>query len=190
MADERAPAKLLGKGAQIRCVAGEEAVAVGGRPAPSSHHDRDLTVGEVGDPPLLRGDLELLLDGAPRYHLVELVLEPLDHGAKLELVGDLAQAGAVLRRRHHLLQIELAVDVVLRRRQLLGDSGVVGVVGQVLLALRAGDLVDGVEHLLERAEALEQICRGLVADPGDAGDVVGGSPLSPIRSGTSSGGIP
>ena len=49
---------------------------------------------------------------------------------------------------------------------------VVGVVGQVLLALGAGDLVDAGEHGLEVAEALQQVGRGLVADARDAGDVV------------------
>ena len=62
--------------------------------------------------------------------------------------------------------------------------------GQVLLALGAGDLVDVVEHLLERAEPLQQLGGGLVADPGDAGDVVAVSPFSPMKSGTSSGGMP
>ena len=44
--------------------------------------------------------------------------------------------------------------------------------GEVLLALGAGDLVDRVQHALEVAELLEQLRGGLVADPGDAGDVV------------------
>jgi hypothetical protein len=44
--------------------------------------------------------------------------------------------------------------------------------GQVLLALGAGDLVDVGEHALEVAEALQEVGGGLVADAGDAGDVV------------------
>ena len=59
------------------------------------------------------------------------------------------------------------------RRQLLRHARVVGVLDQVLLALGAGDLVDRVEDRLEVAEALEQVGGGLVADAGDAGDVVG-----------------
>ena len=55
---------------------------------------------------------------------------------------------------------------------MLGQAGVVGVLGQVLLALGAADVVDVVEHVLERAEALQQVGGGLVADPRDAGDVV------------------
>ena len=48
-------------------------------------------------------------------------------------------------------QVDLGLDVVLHRRQLLRDAGVVGVLDQVLLALGAGDLVDVREHLLERS---------------------------------------
>ena len=49
--------------------------------------------------------------------------------------------------------------------------------GQVLLALGAGDLVDAGEHALEVAEPLEQLGGGLVADAGDARDVVAGVAL-------------
>ncbi len=63
------------------------------------------------------------------------------------------------------------------RRQLLGEPRVVGVLGQVLLALGAGDLVDAREHRLEVAEALQQLRGGLVADAGDARDVVRGVAL-------------
>ena len=69
------------------------------------------------------------------------------------------------------------VDVADRRGELLRDTGVLGVVGQVLLALGAGDVVDVAEHALEVAVLLEQLRRGLVADPGDARDVVRGVAL-------------
>ena len=84
----------------------------------------------------------------------------------------------------------LGVDVVDQRRELLRGAGIVGVLGQVLLALRPRDLVDAVEHRLERAEALQQLGGGLVADPGNARDVVRGVPLEPDQVGTSSGGTP
>ena len=77
-------------------------------------------------------------------------------------------------RCHRLAEVDPGLDVELHRRQLLRDAGVVGVLDQVLLALRAGDLVDALQHLLQRAELLQQLGRGLLADPGDAGDVVGG----------------
>ena len=69
-------------------------------------------------------------------------------------------------------EVELDRHVADHRREPLGDARVLGELGQVLLALGAGDLVDVGEHLLERAEALEQLGGRLVADPGDAGDVV------------------
>ncbi len=52
---------------------------------------------------------------------------------------------------------------------------------QVLFALRPFDLLDVRKHLLERPEALQQLTRGLVADPGDAGDVVRGVALEPVE---------
>ncbi len=69
--------------------------------------------------------------------------------------------------------------VVLQGRELLRDPGVVGVLGEVLLALRARDLVDVVQHRLQRAELLQELGGGLVADPRNAGDVVGGVALEP-----------
>ncbi len=77
-------------------------------------------------------------------------------------------------RRHRRVEVDAGLDVVLQRRQLLRHAGVVGVLDQVLLALGAGDLIDARQHLLQRAELLQQLGRGLLADPGDAGDVVGG----------------
>src|SRR3712207_8944645 len=47
-----------------------------------------------------------------------------------------------------------------------------GVLGEVLLALRARDLVDARQHGLEVPEALQQVRRRLVPDARDAGDVV------------------
>ena len=76
--------------------------------------------------------------------------------------------------RHRRVQVDAGLDVVLQRRQLLRHAGVVGVLDQVLLALGAGDLVDAGQHLLQRAELLQQLGRRLLADPGNAGDVVGG----------------
>ena len=55
--------------------------------------------------------------------------------------------------------------------------------GQVLLAFGAGDLVDACQHLVQRAELLQQLGRGFLADPGDAGDVVGGVAAQPHQVG-------
>jgi hypothetical protein len=51
--------------------------------------------------------------------------------------------------------------------------------GQVLLPLGAGDLIDVVQDRLQRPEPLQQLGCGLVADPRDARDVVGGVALQP-----------
>ena len=59
---------------------------------------------------------------------------------------------------------------------------------EVLLALGAGDVVDVGEDLLERAEALQQLGGGLVADPRDAGDVVRGVALQAVEVGDQLGG--
>ena len=90
-----------------------------------------------------------------------------------------AQRRAVRGLRDVRLQVELERDVALDGRELLGDARVVGVVGQVFLALGAADVVDVGQHLLERPESLQQVGRGLVADPGDARDVVAGVALQP-----------
>ena len=80
--------------------------------------------------------------------------------------------GAVGLARELDLEVDVDRDVADHRRELLGHARVVGVLGQVLLALGAGDLVDAGEDALEVAEALQQLGGGLVADAGDAGDVV------------------
>ena len=77
------------------------------------------------------------------------------------------------------LEVEVDGHVAHHRRQPLGHARVLGVVGQVLLALGAGDLIDAGQHVLERAEALQQLGRRLVADPRDARDVVRRVALEP-----------
>ena len=102
----------------------------------------------------------------------ERLLEPAQRVAQLPLAERLAEAGAVGGAGDLGLEVEIDGDVEHDRGELLGDAGVLGVVGEVLLALGAGDLVDAGEDGLEVAEALQQLGRGLVADAGDAGDVV------------------
>ena len=63
--------------------------------------------------------------------------------------------------------------------RLLRDARQVGVLAQVLAPLLARDLVDVLEHLLERPVLLQQLGGGLVADAGDARDVVRGVALQP-----------
>ena len=121
-------------------------------------------------------DLELGLDAAAgdRVLVGQALLEPFHHRPQLELAHELAQGAAVGADPHHLAEVDAGLDVELERRQLLRDPRVLGVLDQVLLPFRAGDLLDVGEDLLERAELLQQRGAGLLADPGDAGDVVGG----------------
>ena len=62
--------------------------------------------------------------------------------AQLELAEGLAQPRAVGLARDQLVEVDVDVDVADRGRELLGDARVLGVLGQVLLALGARDLVD------------------------------------------------
>ena len=165
-------------------VADEQALAVIGGPAlGASQRERDLALLQVSQRPLLGLELDPLLGDATGDATLPLVLEALDHLAQLELGGDLAQPRDVSLAVHQLSEVELDLDVVARHRQLLRDPRVVGELGQVLLPLGTGDLVDVVEHALDRAELLEQLRGRLLADPGDAGDVVGGVALEPDQVG-------
>ena len=134
-------------------------------------------LGEIGGRSLGRLELDRLVHRAARDRALVLLLEALDHGAQLELGRKVAEPREVGRRVLAIEEIVRHAHVELHRRQLLRDARVVGVVGQVLLALGAGDLVHRAEHCLERAELLQELRRGLVADAGDAGDVVRGVAL-------------
>ena len=100
------------------------------------------------------------------------LLQAAQRRAQLELAEDLAQLGAVGLAGGLVGRVDVDGDVAHDRRQLLGDARVVGVVDEVLLALGAGDLVDRGQHRLEVVELLQQRHGGLVADAGNAGDVV------------------
>src|SRR5947209_8311733 len=99
--------------------------------------------------------------------LAERLLEALERRAQLELAEELAQARAVGRIRQALAEVDVDVDVAHGRGELLRHPRVLRVVGEVLLALRAGDLVNRLEHSLEAAEPLKELGSGLVADPGN-----------------------
>ena len=167
----------LGEGREIVVVARHHAIAVCPGPPSLGDGHGHRTLREVRRSPLFRLDHQHLLDGAIRDVLGELLVEALHHGAELELRRHVAQAAAIRRCPRLLADVDRDVYVVVERGQLLRDTGVVGVLGQVLLALGAGDLVDAVEHGLQRPELLQELGRGLVADPRDARDVVGGVPL-------------
>jgi len=64
------------------------------------------------------------------------------------------------------------------------------VLDEVLPAFGAAHLLDVREHVLERAELLQQLRGGLVAIPGTPGMLSDVSPFSPMKSGISSGATP
>ena len=164
---------------EVGGVAGDHGVAVAGGPAAGGDRERNRPGGELGGRALGGVDLDRLLDHAAGDRLLPLVVEALDHGPELELVRRLAQLRAVGYRAQRLGDVDRHLDVVDHRRQALRDPRVLGVLGEVLLALRARDLLDRLEHPIERAELLQELGRGLVADPGHAGDVVRGVALEP-----------
>ena len=151
--------------------------------------DRDLVAGRAERAVELGGGQLAQLGGQRRLGRrrrrgrvgrAERLLQPSERLAQLELPKHVTQPRAVGLLRRELRDVEaIERDLTLGGREVLGDPGVVGVLGQVLLALGAGDLVDRVEHVLQRAEPVEQVGGGLVADPGDAGDVVRGVALEP-----------
>ena len=110
--------------------------------------------------------------------LAERLLEPLERRAQLELAERLAQPRAVRLACGDVLEVDVGdVDVAHRCCELLRDARVLGVLGEVLLALGARDRVDVAEHALERAPFLQKLRGGFLADAGDARDVVRGVAL-------------
>ena len=105
------------------------------------------------------------------HRLVEQV-DPVEQVAELEAPEHLAQLRAVRRREHERGRIEVEVEVAPHRRELLRLERDVGVLEDVLLARRR-QLVGVRDHLFDRAVLRDELPRGLVADAGDARDVVG-----------------
>ena len=146
-----------------------------------ARRDREPPVGDAeADPPgaaleraLAPGNLDGV--GRPgcggRQRLIEGV-DPAEQRPELEAAEDLLQLRPVGRREGEPGWIPVEVEVAAHRRELLGDSCLVGVLGDVARA-RRGQLGGVLDHRLERAVLGDELPGGLVADPGDAGDVVG-----------------
>ena len=118
----------------------------------------------------------LALDRGAGHGRLELVDAP-QQTAELEAPEELAHRRAVGRVGERLGEVDVEREVALDRRQQLRALRVLAVLDQRLAALVAGHGVDVRVDALERAEAHEQVGRGLVADAGHAGDVVGGVAL-------------
>ena len=111
------------------------------------------------------------------HRLVELV-HPAEERAELELPERLAQLSPVGRRENELGRIGVDVEVAAHRCEHLRRARLVGELGQVLLARRR-QVIDVLEHILERPVLRDELTGGLVPDTRDAGDVVGGVALEP-----------
>ena len=109
---------------------------------------------------VLGGDVRQLRRELARQHLELELLE--------ERVGGRV-VGADERETGH---VELHRHVAAQRHQLLREQRLGAVRLQPLPVGRALHLVGVLEHRLDRAELAHQVARALVADPGDAGDVV------------------
>ena len=163
------------------------------------HDDRRLTV-RGREPVARRGEADLCAERAQLVHaalaprdldgigrlrgrgsgerLLELV-HPLQQGAELELSEELLHRRAVGRLDDQRVEVDVQRDLAVDRREPLRVGGVLCGVRQRLPPLRARHGVEVGVDALHAAELDEELCGRLVADPGDAGDVVGGIALEP-----------
>ena len=95
----------------------------------------------------------------------------------LEELLDLASRQRVAGARHHLHDVLLERHVEHHAGEPLGQARRRLVLGQQRAALVGADLGEVLVEVLDRAELLHQRGRRLLADAGDAGDVVGGVAL-------------
>ena len=144
---------------------------------PSRDRER-RTAAHLGQLPLTPGDLGALHAHRLRWHrLVEDVDAP-EQVAELEAPEHLTQLRAVGRQQHELGRIAVELEIAAHRRELLRLPRLVGVLGDVL-ASRGRELVGVLDHFLERAVLGDQLAGGLVADAGNARNVVGRVALQP-----------
>ncbi len=99
--------------------------------------------------------------------------QPLDERAELVLAEQADHALPVVVAQPSGFAVELDRDVADDRHQLAGFEDAVLGLDEGRPELLARDLVDPLEQPLEAAERLDQLGGGLVADPGNARDVVG-----------------
>jgi hypothetical protein len=106
------------------------------------------------------------------------LVHPVQQGAELEAPEDLAQLGAVGRGEDELGRVAVELEVAAHRRQPLRRGHLLGVLGDVL-APGGRELVHVREHALRGAVLGDELAGGLVADAGNARDVVARVALEP-----------
>ena len=120
----------------------------------------------------------LALDHGTRDGCLELV-DAAQQRAELEAAEQLPHGRPVGRIGQRLREVDVELQVALDRGQLLGALRLLAVLDQRLAPLLAGHGIHVRVDALQRAEAHEQLRGRLVADAGNAGDVVGGVALEP-----------
>ena len=159
-----------------------------------ARRDDDLVAERDRDAPVVRGDprdrvgpRQLAL--APRdrgaggdpltrgHRLVELVDAP-EERAELELPERLAQLCPVGRSEDELRRVAIELEIAPHRREHLRRPRLLRELRQVLPARRR-QLLDVLEHALERPVLRDELPGGLVPDARDARNVVGGVALEP-----------
>ena len=118
-----------------------------------------------------------------RVRVAQRLLEAAQRVSELVLAEHLTDAGAIGLAGRLDGDVQIDVQVSLDRRKLAGHAGVLGELKEVRFALGPFDLLDVGEDVLERPEGLQQLAGRLVADPGDARDVVRGVPLQAVEVG-------
>ena len=120
----------------------------------------------------------LALDHGTRDGCLELI-DATQQRAELEAAEQLPHGRPVGRIGQRLREVDVELQVALDRGQLLGALRLLAVLDQRLAPLLAGHGIHVRVDALQRAEAHEQLRGRLVADAGNAGDVVGGVALEP-----------
>ena len=113
--------------------------------------------------------------------VAERLFEAAQRVAQLVLAEHLAHARAVRLAGRLGGDVEVDLHVALDRREAPRHARRLGVLAQVQFALGPTDVLDVRQHALQRAVALKQLARRLVADARDARDVVGGVPLQAVE---------
>ena len=168
--------------ATARCPSAAASPASAARPARSASSGSCTRRSGVAGPPTGRGSGVRSPSSSRRRRRSR-------NSRRAEHVGQLRAVGRLVDDLAQVEAVEL-VQVADDRPELLALERRLAVGGQRLLALGAGDPVEVLVHPLQRAELAQRSAAVLSPMPGTPWMLSPGSPLRPIRSGTSSRGTP